>query len=252
MQTRLAGGEYLRVGHQGDSQTANARRFFVDVIQEVVPEFFAELQTAVYPKYVVCARRAKRDKRGAGHWEPGWYFSTWEAQLGRTRFKPLLLAWANKFGAARETWMLEGALESMSAWYRVPGVSPGDLRRFCRPIAGKVLVDYEGLSFEDPGWNPQFETLASFRRRLHKRFSQELERYERRIRVLIESQGGRRAQRTFSADNCRWLALYQMRGKSLVEIEDLRGSDKGDESTVSKGIKAAVDLLDWKELRGRR
>jgi hypothetical protein len=43
-----------------------------------------------------------------------------------------------------------------------------------------------------------------------------------------------------------------MRGKSLVEIEDLRGSDKGDESTVSKGIKAAVDLLDWKELRGRR
>ncbi len=247
-------GEYLNVGHHGDDQTVNARQYFVGVVRDVVPGFFEELQSVVYPRYVACARRVRgKPSRGAGHWQTGWYLSTWEAQLGRSNFKSILLTWAERFGCAEEAWILEGALESMSAWYRVPGIESGDLRRFCRPIAGNVLVDYEPFSFEDRGWSPQFERWAEFRRRIEVRFTEELGTYQRRTRGLIESKKGRRAQRRISRDNFKWFVLYQIRGMSLSKIEDLRGSDFGDESTVRKGIRAAARLLGWTEIRdGRR
>ena len=255
---RLARGEYLKTGHRGNDQTAGARRVFISIVQRVVPEFFGQLRERVYPRYLRYARVADRTppvtsrglRQGPGYWETGWRFETWEAHSGSNRFKPLLLSWATDFGSSKETWVLEGALETLSAWYRHPDIFPArDVSRFCLPVAGKVLVDYEMFSFEDAGWNPQFETWASYRTRVQGRFKTELQTYERKVRKLVESQGGERARRRHSVKNFEWFALYQLCGMSSVQIENARGAETGDESTVLKGIKTAAQLLDWHSLR---
>ena len=178
---RLAPGEYLKTGHREDDQTSGARRVLVAVVQSSVPKFFEELRDRLYPKYRRYARVAdhmpplspKGLRRGPGYWKTGWHYDTWLAQSGPNRFKPLLLSWAGDFGSAKETWVLEGALETLSAWHRHPDMLDAlDVSRFCPPAAGRVLVDYETFLFRDTGWSPQFETLTSYRARTQQPESQ--------------------------------------------------------------------------------
>jgi hypothetical protein len=255
----LAFGEYLTVtGNTVDRQTAGARRELIHVIQRVVPEFFERLRDQVYPKFARYARVAARTpaitrkglRRGPGHWELGWRFETWDVQSGRNRFKPLLVSWARDFHCAEETWILEGALRTLAAWYEDPEwLQARDVSRFYLPEAGHILVDYEKFVFEDSGWSPQFETWVRFRRGIQARFKEQLIAYEQKVRKLIESRGGQRVRHRYSVKNFEWFALYQLRGMSSVQIEHCRTAAKGDESTVLKGIHTAERLLGWKSLR---
>ena len=189
-------------------------------------------------------------QRGPGQWELGWRFETWDALSGPNRFKPLLLSWAREFGSADEIWILEGALETLSAWHEFPHWRKAlDVRRFCLPFAGYMLVDYERFTFEDAGWSPQCETWSSDQIDLQKRFKRTLRKYERRVRRLIERRGGRRARLRHSVKNLEWFAYYQLRGMSSVQIAAASDAPEGDASTVLKGIKTAAQLLSWTSLR---
>jgi hypothetical protein len=114
-------------------------------------------------------------------------------------------------------------------------------------VAVEILVD-QRFTFKD-GWSPQSERLSIFRARVNARFKTELTDFETRVRMLIESKGGLPTRRRYSVDNFKWFAQYQLRGMSSVQIENARGSAKGDESTVLKGIKTAAQLVGWNHLR---
>ena len=113
-------------------------------------------------------------------------------------------------------------------------------------------MDFQKFAFTDRGWSPQFEKWPAFRARLKVRFDEELTNYGSRVRREVEALGARPARSRYSVKNIEWFALYQIGDWSSTRIEECRSSEKGDESTVLKGIKTAAELLQWKTLRSDR
>lgn len=165
---------------------------------------------------------------------------------------PGLMNWANEFNVGGESWILDGALQTLSFWRRNPDSRASlDLRRFATPYAVDTLSEGKEtlFRFEYPGWDPQFERWHVFRRAAVTEFEKQLQAYEKQQRSLMESQGAVRARRRYSIQNLKWFALYQLAGRSTMQILEERPDLKGDPSTVLKGIKTAAELLQWKTLR---
>jgi hypothetical protein len=263
----LASGDYLRRGNSVDDQTREMRVVLIDAILREAPDFFESLRRDIFPRFARYARVAERTRRGPGYWELGWRFETWDAHASvsrsRTnRFKPYLLEWASAFHADGESWVLEGALETLAAWYEHPHWREGlDVTLFCPPVATEILVDYERFTFEDSGWSPQWERWPDFRARVVARFETQLAAYETTTRGMIEALGAERSQNSFSRVNFDWFVMYQMLGMSSTKILNRVAASghrrangrpvRGDESTVRKGVNAVAKLVAWKSLRGR-
>ena len=117
----LSRGDYVATDgtDQMTDQMVGARRVLIEVVCDVLPEFVQTLRADVYPAFAqVVAPR---------FWEPGWHFRTWDTvrdanRANRLTFRPVLLRWATRFGAHDESWLLEGALTTLSRWHRVPAL----------------------------------------------------------------------------------------------------------------------------------
>jgi hypothetical protein len=245
----LSWGEYILLGQTQNSEIAGSRWKFLQVVRGVVPRFFEQLRDRVYPTY---ARLAENRQ---GYWETGWTLETWQLQSDRDQqLTPCLIAWAKAFHV-EETWILEGALQTLWLWSRDPelraSLDIGGFRPYC--CVDTLISEEEMLfTFESDGWDPQFQRWDIFRKSIKEEFQRQLDAYEQRLRSLLESQGAVRARQRYSPNHFAWFALYQLGGLSTVRILQQRPDLKGDASTILKGVKTAACLMQWKHIRKGR
>jgi hypothetical protein len=171
-----------------------------------------------------------------------WKVPYWSA-LPDSELKSALSRWADSFHADID-WVKDEALRILEGWH----VNPGWRETLdWRPVrAWLITIPVE--EFHPGCWAPQMETWLAYNESLKKKLLE----YEKRVREMAESHGLVRAQRKYSPRNFDWFVLYQFAELSFHEIADkwAEKDAKGlDESTVSKGVKAAVELLGWQHLR---
>ena len=240
----LTEGEYIISDrYDNNNQVASARWQFIQAVQRKLPTFGEQLKKDVYPTF------ARFAGKKADYWETGWKFSTWQLHSDRkTELTPLLLAWAGAFNLAKETWILEGALQTMWVWHKFADARRSlDLQGFRPNVCGQILIpDGEHrFIFEDGGWDPQLSSWRGYGAIVRKRFETELRVYEKRIRALVQLRGGQRAIPRYSVEHLEWLALYHCGGWSLDKI--LKCSPHaGDKTTISKGLHRAAQLAHLK------
>jgi hypothetical protein len=237
---RLTASDYVVNGRDGlNQQVANARWQFLMAVQRIVPEFFERLRNDVYPTY---ARLADERPR---YWHTRGTFSIWRSCSDRDRrLTPILMAWAREFNLERETWILEGALQTLSNWHKVPRLRESlDIRGFRKPVCVSVLISDRDHSFqfEDGGWDPTLISFAGWRANARERFEAAMKRHCQQMQTLIEQRGGVPAVVRSSAEHFEWLALYQCAHASLDSILT-RAPYAGDKTTISKGMHQAAEL----------
>jgi hypothetical protein len=245
----LTSGDYLsRNDERQDNQVAAARWQFVEAIRCKVPVFFERLRDVVYPAYERFANGKPR------YWERGWRFDTWQVVSDHkeadppvhpdNQLTPILLTWAREFNVNGETWILEGALQTLSDWHKSQESKEaldiwGFREWYCVP--GLITPKDHGFKFEDGGWDPTFWRWEDWLPGVTKRFEESLLNYRQKMSKLIEQRGADRSAARFSAEHFEWLALYQCGNLSLDLILS-RAPNVGDKSTVSKGMKHAAKL----------
>jgi hypothetical protein len=111
---RLTASEFQANDRRGmNQQIVNARWCFLLAVKCHVPEFFEQLNEQVYPAF---ARVAK-----PRYWRAGDRFAMWQSRSDEDRFlTPILMKWARQFHVEEETWILEGALQTLSNWHKFP------------------------------------------------------------------------------------------------------------------------------------
>src|SRR5579863_8597631 len=110
----LSWGEYILPDQSQNTEIAGSRWKFMGVVRQTMPRFFEELRRRVYPGY------ARLAENRPGYWERGWTFETWQLHSDRDQqLTPYLTAWARTFHA-EETWILEGALQTLWLGHRNP------------------------------------------------------------------------------------------------------------------------------------
>lgn len=219
----------------------------MDAVHRVLPRFFEELRRRVYPNY------ARLAGQKADYWYTGWTFATWQDSSDRDRqLTPCLLDWAREFHCEDETWILEGALQTLWLWQKYSKSRKSlDIVGFLPPVAGSIVIG-EGeqcFEFRDDGWCPQLQKWATYKSQLLKKFQDATSAYEVRMRTLTESRGADPVPSRYSPANFEWFAMYQLGGVSTVGILKHQPKLSGDESTINKGIKTAAKLLQWKTMR---
>jgi hypothetical protein len=245
----LGWGEFILPDQSQNTEIAGARWEFTKMVRRVFPRFFEQLRERVYPSF------ARLAENRPGYWELGWTFETWQLQSDPDQqLMPCLLGWAREFHAD-ETWILEGALQTLWLWNGDPKLRESlDMFGFRSSCCVDVLTsDEERLfTFEHEGWDPQTQRWGSFRDSIKGKFQKHLDTYERRLSSLMESRGAVRARKRYSADHFAWFALYQLGGLSATKILQQHPALKGDESTILKGVKTAAGLLQWTNVRKPR
>jgi hypothetical protein len=233
----LTASEFLASGRNGlNQQVANARWQFMLAVRRQVPELFERLRDEVYPAF---ARLAK-----PGYWHTGFSFSMWQSRSDPDRqLTPLLMDWARRFHVEGETWILEGALQTLSSWNKFPHCREKlEIVGFRKPICVPGLVwDHErGFHFEDEGWDPTLISFAGWRVNVRERFEAAMKQHGQQMRALIKERGGVPAVVRSSKDHFDWLALYQCANASLESIAER--ASYGDRTTISKGMHQAATL----------
>jgi len=208
----------------------------------VLPSFFEQLREQVYPLYASVAG-ARQD-----YWIPGWNFETWRLHSDPDGvLTRRLLAWARTF-RAEKSWILEGALQTLWHWHDNASLRESlDISGFRSSPCGQALTsDEERLfRFADSGWDPEYQTWATYRAYIQQQFKQKLTENETRLRSLVEARGAVRAHYGYSVDNFEWFALHTLGKMSATKILNQRTDLQGDESTIRKGVKAAAALIQW-------
>jgi len=222
-----------------NSEVAGARWQFIQAVRRVVPAFFDCLRDQVYPAYVQLAK-GKPD-----YWQAGWKFETWKWHSdGDNRLTPLLTAWAQAFNVADETWILEGALQTLANWLDHPGWRNAvDIHGFRPSVCVSTLITEEEhhFKFEDLGWDPQFSTLENWRTDVQMSFKEAVNAHVMRVRRLIEDHGVVPTASHFTAEHFKWLARYQCGGQTLESILTT-ARHVADKTTISKGLHRAARL----------
>jgi hypothetical protein len=240
----LIGGEYILADrYDNNNQVASARWELIQAVHRKIPAFAERLRKEVYPTYANLA--GKR----SDYWETGWKFSTWlHHSDGNNEITPLLLAWAGAFNLEKDTWILEGALQTLYIWHKFADARHSlDLQGFRPNVCGQILIgDGEHrFSFEDWGWDPQLSSWLGYGAGVRKRFETQLRAYEKRIRALVQGRGGQHVVPRYSVEHLEWLALYHCGGWSLDRI--LKCSPyAGGKTTISKGLHKAAHLAHLK------
>lgn len=237
----LVGGEYVISGQpESNNEVASARWQLIQALQRKLPAFGKRLRKDVYPEFARCAGKM------ADYWKAGWMFSTWQLHSDRkNQLTPHLLTWAGAFNLAGETWILEGALQTLLLWHKFPDWRTSlDLQGFRQYVSGPILIrDGEhSFRFEDWGWDPQLLSWPGYRVNVRKRFETELRAYEKRVRALAKARGAQRVIPRYSVEHFEWLALYHCGGWSLDKILKC-APFAGDKTTISKGVHKAARLI---------
>jgi hypothetical protein len=224
-----------------DNQLLGARWQFILALQRVLPIVFERLREGVYPEY---ARQADQKPK---YWSFGWRFDTWQTCSDRENLvTPYLLDWARGYNLEGQTWILEGALQTLYFWLgSVASRESLDVWGFHSSAVIPILVGDEEhrFRFEDWGWDPQFWPERSWSAHVRESFEKELSSHVSQVRELVESRGAVPAISRFRIEHFEWLALYQCGGHTLEQIQ-LRYPHLGSRTTISKGMHQAARLID--------
>jgi hypothetical protein len=231
---RLTCSEFLASGRNGlNQQVGNARWQLLLAIQRNVPEFFEQLRDEVYPAFAKLAK--------PGYWRTGFSFSMWQSRSDRDReLTPILMKWARRFHVEGETWILEGALQTLSTWNQFPHCRENlEILGFRKPVCVPGLIsDHEhAFHFEDEGWDPTLISFAGWCVNVRKRFDAAMKQHGQQMRALVKGRGGVRAVVRSREEHFDWLALYQIANASL---ESIARSASRAKTTISKGIHQAA------------
>ena len=234
---RLMASDFLASSRNGmNQQTSNARWQFVLALRRNVPEVFERLRDDAYPSF---ARLAK-----PGYWRIGLSFSMWQSRSDLDRqLTPILMTWARRFNLEGETWILEGALQTLSIWNKFSHCRENlEILGFRKPVcvSGLVWSHEHAFHFEDEGWDPTLISFAGWRIQARKRWEASLKPYRQQMQALAKERGGMRAVVRSSEEHFDWLALYQCANASLQSIANRAGY--GDKTTISKGMHQAAKL----------
>lgn len=246
---KLAGGEYFNSGDRHiNNQVAGACWELIRATQRKLPDFAERLRKDVYPHYARLAGNTP------DYWQTGWRFSTWQMRSDSNgELTQHLLDWANVFNLAGESWVLEGALETLHRWHKSPGrMSSLDIQGFCPRVGGRRLIgDAEHrFTFEDFGWDPLSLGWPEYRANVRKHFETALRVHEKQMRALAKARGARRAVPRYRVEHFEWLALYQCGEWSLDQIRKAPRY-AADKTTISKGLHTAAKLAGLK-VRAKR
>jgi hypothetical protein len=225
---------------QQTAQVAEARSAFIEAVHRLVPAFFERLRDHVFPEF------SRLSDATPGYWGAGWTFGTWRLHSDRLNIlTPVLTDWAREFNVQGETWILEGALQTLWNWKRSPALKakmdPGGFTpRFA--FASVITDDDEHhFRFEDEGVDPTFLTFEYWRIHVRKRFEEALDAYEKQLSERIKGRGAVNASSRFSPEHFEWLALFHCGNSSLAAILS-RSRMIADKTAISRGIHTAAKL----------
>jgi len=233
---RLTASEFLAVGrNELNQQVANARWQLILAARRNVPEFFERLRDEVYP---VFERLAEPD------WDTSASFAMWQSRSDPDRqLTPILMNWARRFNVEGETWILQGALKTLSIWGKFAHCRENlEIVGFRQLVCVSGLVRYHerAFHFEDDGWDPTLMSFAGWRASALERFEAKMKQHEQRMQALVKERGGVPAVMRSSEEHFDWLALYQFANVPLECIAQHAGY--GDKTTISKGMHQAAKL----------
>ena len=234
---RFTAGELLASSRNGlNQQIASARWQLILAIQRKVPAFLEQLRDEVYPSF---ARLAK-----AGYWLTGFSFSMWQGRSDPNRqLTPILMRWARKFHVDGETWILEGALQTLSNWNKFAHCREGlEIVGFRQIVCvpGLVFAHENAFHFEEAGWDPTLMSFAGWQLSVRLRFEAAMKQHRLKMVALVKARGGVPAVVRSSQEHFEWLALYQCANIPLESIA--KRAKYGDKRTISKGMRHAAKL----------
>jgi len=233
----LTAGELLASDRNGlNQQVANARWQLILAVQRKVPEFFERLRDEVYPAFARLPKPDHRRTRAS--------FPMWQSRSDPDRqFTPILMTWAHRFNVTGETWILEGALQTLSNWSKFAHCRENlEIVGFRQLVCVPGLVwDHERVfHFEDEGWDPTLMSLPGWRVNTRKQLEIAMKQHGQRVQALVKKRGGVPAVLRSSEEHFDWLALYQCANAPLESIA--KGAGYGDKTTISKGMRQAAKL----------
>ncbi len=275
---RLGYGEFAPPGELSRS-TWDARRIFLEEIEDLAPEVLRALREEVFPhfeppiEWVVDNSLSPADRsaevnrqllyliRGEQPPAPSNWLLRWVTKLlrlirGRAEqavyrraeqdpvLKDRLVTWATKFRIC-EDWVLKSALGTLRFWSlgasSLIWIHPASLQ------SSALTDDERRFAFEHPGWYPELLTQEQAEANIRLVFDASLRLYFERIEALAKDRGLKRtpAKRSRSGQSARrhfeWLVRWQVQGWTQRSIAD--EADLEDTKTVAAGIKAAADAI---------
>jgi len=256
---RLASSDYL--SPDSDLEAWLARHELIEVVKRVLPEFLERLSAEVFPAYQRLAKKdsklRKRRSTTTGELLPGIWASAnaWNALPKNCELRTSLWEWATKFNA-QDPKFLDETLRTLRSWH-----ANADWRKNLRwhAVHGgrRERVIGEGFAFECHGWDLTLSSWKEYSAWVRHRFATALSDYGTKTRKLAaESKPPLTpARREYSQLNLEWFVQYQFAGMARPEIVEGVAEttlNSIDDSTVSKGIKAAAKLIGWTCLRTSR
>ena len=223
---RFSAGQYQFPKFGDATQAARAR--LMEATRELLPRFLNELATDVFPSYVKFKEATDDSTK-----------STLEETMQHA-----LTDWASRFHAL-ESWITEGAIDTMDVWYRDPQALAD---RQWKPGAIFSIAIAEPFELKYPGWDMLRLTWAGYLEDVHRQVDKMAAEYKAEADRLAMSLGLDRAPRMYSPPNLEWFVLFQFAKLDYADIlRQLTG--RIDDSTVRKGVRKAQELLQWKSLR---
>ncbi len=158
-----------------------------------------------------------------------------------------LALWATRF-SLRDRWCLSLARDEVR-WHSTQPSAQGWRFEGVGIACGHFPFDIEPLQITEFYFDPTQRRRASFKRYVHERVEEELEKYCTRIESDALAAGLKRTPRKQVIKHFDWLARYQVRGESFASIA--KHSDfhlAGGRQTIRKAV---IDLADYLSLRLR-
>ncbi len=254
---RLASSDYL--SPDSDLEEWLARHELIKAVKRVLPEFLERLSADVFPAYQRLAAednkfRTRRRSTNTGKLFPRIWGSAnaWNVLPKNCELRTSLWEWSTKFNA-QDPKFLDETLRTLRSWH-----DNADWRKNLRwhAVHGgrRKRAIGEGFAFECDAWDLTLSSWKEYSAWVRRRFAAALSDYGTKRRMLAAESNPPLipARREYSELNLEWFVQYQFAGMSRQEIvEGVTETTLNliDDSTVSKGIKAAAKLIGWTCLR---
>ncbi len=187
------------------------RDTFLDVARKARPSILTTLWKVAHAR----SRDAlvTRLDEPSSDWPPN-LLEAWLEQ--RQELDDALLAWGTSW-ALTDDWILDRAGATVLAWLRAPSVFRKPRWQFGATITW--AMGRAPFGFEHEGWDPSMDARVEVEAEMRQAFQGALRRYLRKREQDARAEGLRRAPGLREAPaHVRWLAHYQVAGRSMEEI----------------------------------
>jgi hypothetical protein len=151
-------------------------------------------------------------------------------------------AWAVQFNLTDE-WILDIAVTTLGAWVNEPEAIDQPTWHFPDILMLQPLNPTEKQFSFAASWDAPFESWQDFDPRIQRSFRKARDEFKEQVEGLLQSRGWQHPS-TRQTEHFRWLALYQVKTMSALQIfTKLKLNLAGGANTVSKGITKTAGLI---------